>query len=54
MRCGECGSKNLKKQNICGRSFVWKDYVAAKMTQDLNLIVCQECQNIIVKSGENK
>jgi len=54
MRCGECGSKKLKLQSVIGRSFVWKDFSAAKVSQPLNLIVCQDCQNIIQKAGEGK
>lgn len=54
MRCGECGSKNIKRQNVQGRSFRWKDFSAATVIKPLELNVCQECNNIITKAGESK
>lgn len=54
MRCGECGSKNLKLQSVTGCSLVWKDYSAVKISQPLDLMVCQNCHNKIQKAGEGK
>lgn len=54
MTCGECGSKNIKKQNVNGRIFRWKDFSSIKNTQDLELLVCDDCQNIITRSGEGQ
>jgi len=54
MRCGECGSKNIKRQNVQGRSFRWKDFSSAHVIKPLELHVCQDCNNIITKAGENK
>lgn len=52
MTCGECGSKNITRQSVKGRCFRWKDYSSIKNSQDLNLLVCNSCQNIITKAGE--
>lgn len=54
MRCGECGSKDLNRQNVQGKTFRWKDYSSALLTKPLELLVCQKCGNIITKAGEGK
>lgn len=53
MTCGECGSKNITRQNVKGRNFRWKDYSSIKNSQDLDLLVCNSCKNIITKAGES-
>lgn len=54
MRCGECGSKHLQQQSVKGRSFSFKDYSSVMVTQPLELKVCQNCDNIIIKAGEGE
>lgn len=54
MRCGECGSKNLKRQSVVGKPFRWKDYSSVTLSQELELLTCQECGNFIIKAGEGK
>lgn len=54
MRCGECGSKNLKRQSVAGKSFRWRGYSSVTLSQDLQLLTCQECGNFIIKAGEGK
>lgn len=54
MTCGECGSKNITKKNVKGRIFRWKDYASVKNTQNLQLCVCENCENIITKAGESQ
>lgn len=52
MTCGECGCKDLTKQNVKGRFFNWKNFKSIKNTQDLYLLVCNNCKNIITKAGD--
>lgn len=48
MRCGECGSKNIKIRNVAGKTFRWKDFSKVTLSQKLELNVCQECENVIL------
>lgn len=52
MRCGECGSQNVKRSSVVGKSFRWRDFSSVTLSQPLELLVCQECSNYIIKSGE--
>lgn len=54
MTCGECGSKNITKQNVIGRLFRWKDFSSIKNTQNLELHVCNDCKNIITRAGDGE
>ena len=51
MRCGICGSKNIKKSKVT-------NYKVAYMSHDLiipgplDLLQCQECSNVILSSAD--
>ncbi len=48
MRCGECGNKNLKLENIKGTTHPWKDFVGVELLQDQEVLVCQNCKNKVL------
>lgn len=53
VRCGECGSKDIAKQNVKGRYFPFLSFPKVKLQKDLELSVCNECQNIIMMKGDS-
>lgn len=54
MTCGECGSKDLKKQSVKGRSFAYKNHSQVTVVEPLELTVCQKCENIIIRAGNGE
>lgn len=53
--CGECGKREMIYKNINGRSdFSWKDYPNIKIVVDLDLLVCSNCGNIGLISGDSE
>lgn len=52
IRCGMCGSTNLKKENIKGSTHPWRDHLAVVLDNDQDVLVCQECKNHILSSKD--
>lgn len=52
MRCGECGSQNIKRQNSKGRKFGYRKWDDVELIVDLELLTCQECSNILMGPGD--
>lgn len=51
-RCGDCGSKKVKRQNAKGRDFGYGRYESVILKVDLDLLTCQECTNILMAPGD--
>lgn len=49
-RCGECGSTNIKLENIKGTSHPWKDFKKVVLAYDLEVPVCQNCGNQLMST----
>jgi hypothetical protein len=54
MNCGECGSKNVSIKNVKGRAFPYKQYESIVLTEDLELLTCNDCSNYMIKSNDCK
>ena len=52
LRCGECGSRNIKPTNVKGSFFPHKQYSKVLLTVDLVLNVCVDCDNQIHIGGD--
>lgn len=53
--CGECGKREMVLTNVNGRSdFNYKDYPSVKINTDLELLVCKNCGNVGLMSGDSK
>lgn len=54
LRCGECGSRNIKLSNVKGRVFPYKQYSKVKLAVDLFLNVCLDCNNYIELGSDSR
>ena len=46
-RCGECGSRSIKLNNVRGKRFPYHSFPAVELLTDLELYTCLQCNNII-------
>lgn len=53
-RCGECGSKDIKLQSVWGKYYAYRQYSGVRITTDLHLLCCQDCDNEILGPGDCK
>lgn len=51
-RCGNCGSKELSLVNLRGRPHQWVDYPAVYLLEDVNVLECQHCGNLVLSSKD--
>lgn len=51
-RCGECGSSEIKLEDIKGIAVPWKDYTSVFISQSHKFHRCQNCGNFIYKVGD--
>jgi len=54
MRCGNCGSKDIIKKNVKGREFPYRDCLKLKLETDVELSVCNMCDNILMTGDDCK
>lgn len=54
-RCGDCGSREIKKVSASGMSFPWKDFPSISITNsDLKLLKCAICGNVMQLASDSE
>lgn len=54
LRCGECASRNIKKTDLRGQRFLWKDYPSVLLTKDFSAAQCEDCGEIVFTGSDAK
>lgn len=52
MKCGECGSENIKRESAKGRRFGYMKWDDLELKVDVDLLTCQDCSNILLAPGD--
>lgn len=54
MKCGNCGSENIVRKNAKGRTFGYMKWDDLELKEDVELLTCLDCTNIILVQGDSE